>query len=272
MTALHWIATGSDDGPTVLLSNPLGASLAVWRDLAAGLEPGFRVIRYDSRGHGRSPVGDAPIDIDSLADDAADVLDAAGAEHAHIVGLSLGGMVGMSLAARAPSRVRSLTLMCTAAFFPDKAVWSERAGTARAGRMADLADGSLARWFTGKWAQEHPAEMMAAREMFLSTSAEGYARTAAAVGALDLRDSLARIECPALVIAGGSDPSTPPAFLREITAGIERSRFRELEGAHWLPVESAEAVAAAVLPFLRGVDQRVTDGVLPQHVRHSDNL
>ncbi|AGT87815.1 alpha/beta fold hydrolase [Amycolatopsis mediterranei] len=260
MTDLHWIATGRADGPVVLLSNPLGATSDVWADLAGVLEPRFRVIRYDSRGHGLSPLGKSPIDIGSLVDDAADVLDSASAEHAHVVGLSLGGMVGMSLAARMPTRVRSLTAMCTAAFFPDKEIWGERARAARDGRMADLADSSLERWFTSAWTHRHPAAVQAARRMFLSTSVEGYARTAEAVGALDLRDALPLVVCPALVVAGRFDPSTPSPLLQEIADGIDQSRYRELEGAHWLPVEAAAAVSETVLSFLAEVDQSVNRG------------
>ncbi|SCL29233.1 3-oxoadipate enol-lactonase [Micromonospora pallida] len=250
MTAARWTETGGSAGrDVILLCNPLGAALEVWDPMVGSLRRQHRVVRYDSPGHGGSPLADG-IDIRSLTEVAVGVLDAAGAERAHVVGLSLGGMVGLSLAAVHPSRVVSLSVVCSAAYFPDKELWRQRAALARSGGMAELADGSLSRWFTPAWAERNPAVIDDARAMFLATDPEGYARTAEALGALDLRPALGSVGCPTLVVAGDVDPSTPPAMLREIADGVPDARYEELAGAHWLPVEQSQALGALVLPFI----------------------
>ncbi|MBR7741688.1 alpha/beta fold hydrolase [Phycicoccus sp. BSK3Z-2] len=243
MTALHRTDTGpAGSGEPVLLSNPLGAPLEVWDALADDLAADHRVLRYDPPGHGRSPLREG-VDVDTLADAALEVLDAAGVERAHVVGLSLGGMVGIALAAAHPERVASLGVLCSSAYFADKATWASRVEQARADGLEPLADGSLARWFTPEWASAHPDGMAEARRQFLSTDPEGFARSAEAVGALDLRDRLADVVAPTLVVAGSQDPSTPPWMGREIAEGVLGARYEELDGAHWLPVERPADVA-----------------------------
>ncbi|WP_278235819.1 alpha/beta fold hydrolase [Isoptericola sp. AK164] len=251
MTDVRWTAS-EEPRPgreTVLLSNPLGAPLELWDDVTDALAPSFRVLRYDSPGHGGSPLRDE-ITIETLTDVALEVLDAAEVERAHVVGLSLGAMVGLSLAARAPGRTASLAVLCSSAYFPDKQVWQDRAATARAEGLDGLAGGSLARWFTPGWAAEHPDAIEAARAMFVGTDPEGYARTAEAVGALDLRPSLPEVAAETLVVAGDADPSTPPAMLRAIADAVPHARYEELAGAHWLPVERPDAVVERLVPFL----------------------
>lgn len=251
MTDIRWAQSEDASGgkPVLLLSNPLGAALEVWDPILVGLTGSFRVLRYDSPGHGKSPIRD-DMELASLAAVAVEVLDAAGVERAHMAGLSLGAMVAIVSAASHPSRIQTISILCSSAHFEDKQLWSARADEARTAGLEGLADASLARWFTPEWTRSHPAAIAAARRLFLETTPEGYARTVEAVGRMDLRPTLATVTCPALVIAGRSDPSTPPAMLREIADGVRDATYRELDGAHWLPVERPVAVTAVLTQFV----------------------
>lgn len=257
MSDLRWVQTDdvSKSKPVVLLSNPLGASLEVWDPVMAGLSSVFRVVRYDSPGHGGSSLRD-DMDIGALTDVAIEVLDAADADRAHFVGLSLGGMIAISAAAAHPSRVMTASIVCSSAHFEDKLLWSSRAAEARAGGLDGLAGPSLDRWFTTEWVESQADAAEAARRLFLGTTPEGYARTAEAIGRMDLRDALSMVWCPALVVAGRSDPSTPPPMLRAIAEGVRDATYREIDGAHWLPVERPAAVTTVLTEFIEAHDPR----------------
>ena len=145
---VHHVVTGPADAPVVVLSNSMGADLRMWDGVVDALAEHFRVVRYDTRGHGRSPSVPGPYSIDDLADDVIALLDGLGVERAHIVGLSLGGMTAMRLAARNPERVDRLVLLCTGAQLPPAEAWLERAATVREYGSGAVAEAVVARWFT----------------------------------------------------------------------------------------------------------------------------
>src|SRR6476620_1513213 len=146
--AVHAVVTGRSEGPTVVFSNSLGSTHRMWDAQLAAFEERFRIVRYDTRGHGLSPVPLGPYAIDDLADDLIALLDSLGAERAHIVGLSLGGMTAMRVAARNPERIDRLGLLCTGAQLPPASNWTERAATVRAHGSGAVAAGVVERWFT----------------------------------------------------------------------------------------------------------------------------
>jgi len=235
---LAYVVDGPADAPVLLLGGSLGSTVEMWRLQVPVLSRSLRVVRFDHRGHGRSPVLPGPYTVDDLGHDVLALLDHLGVTRAHYAGLSLGGMLGMWLAAHAPDRVDRLALLCTGACLPPAQGWFDRASVVRAGGMAVVADAVVARWFTPGFADAAPF-----RQMLLDTGPEGYASCCEAIGALDLRPVLSRITAPTLVIAGADDPATPPALGQAIAAAIPGARFAVVAGAaHLANVERADEV------------------------------
>jgi 3-oxoadipate enol-lactonase len=165
--------SGRTDGPVVVLSNSLGATHAMWEANLPALEAHFRVVRYDTRGHGRSPVPSGPYSIDDLADDVVALLDRLEVDTAHFVGLSLGGMTGMRLAARNPDRVDRLVALCTGARLTPSVGWHDRATTVRSQGMQAVAEAVVARWYTPAYLEAHPEVKSRSEAAVARTPAEG---------------------------------------------------------------------------------------------------
>jgi 3-oxoadipate enol-lactonase len=241
----------SSSKPALIFSNSLGTDLHMWNAEAEALRARFRIIRYDVRGHGRSygPRGDCT--IERLALDALAVLDAAGAEKAHLVGLSMGGMVGMWLGSNRPERMLSLALCNTSAHIPPKGIWDDRAAAVRKGGFQAITEGVLGRWFTAPFRAEHPQAVDRVRRMLLANDVEGYCGCVAAIRDMDLRETIRAIAVPTLVLAGASDPITPPAHGRQIHDAAKGSRYAEIAAAHLSNIEAPAAFLAAVGGFLK---------------------
>lgn len=249
-TALFYDVVGPDGAPAVAFANSIGTTLEMWDAQAAALAGRYRVVRFDARGHGRSPVVDTPITIDTLAADLAGLLDALGIARAHVVGLSLGGMTAQAFASAYPERVNGLVLMATAAYLPGD--WAARGQTVLADGMAAIVDAVMGRWFTPAF---HTApEAAASRQRFLDIDPRGYAMCCGVIEAMDLRSVLARITAPTLIIAGADDRATPPAMGEEMRAGIAGAELVMLpRAAHILAIEQAAAVNRHLLAFLDGL-------------------
>jgi 3-oxoadipate enol-lactonase len=249
--AVHHVVEGPPDAPALVLSNSLGSTLGVWDRQMAALTPHLRVIRYDLRGHGTSPVPPGPYDIADLGADVLALLDGLGVTHAHVGGLSLGGLIGMWLAANAPDRVDRLVLCCTSPRFGSPEAWAARAAAVLAEGTASVADVVVARWFTPAFAAEFPGFVREMRDMIASTPAEGYAACCGVVERTDLRPSLGSIEAPTLVIAGAEDPAAPPEQAERIATGIANARLVVVENAaHLANVERSGDVNALILEHL----------------------
>lgn len=248
---VHHIVSGRPDGPVVVFSNSLGSTHRMWDAQLAAFEERFRVVRYDTRGHGQSPVPDGPYSIDDLADDVVALLDALDVERAHVVGLSLGGMTAMRLAARNPERVDRLALLCTGAQLPPASAWTDRAATVRADGTKAVAEAVVARWFTPQFLAERPDLKAEHEAMVAATPAEGYAGCCEAIAALDLRADLPNITAPTLAIAGTDDPATPPAKLAEIADNVRNGRLLEVaHAAHLANAEQPGIITPALIDFL----------------------
>ncbi len=194
--SIHYDLSGRADGPVVLLSNSLGTRLEMWDPQLPALGQRYRVLRYDSRGHGRSSVPAGPYSIELLAADAVGLLDALEIGRVHFCGLSKGGMVGQMLGARHAHRLRSLTLCSTACFMAPKELWDQRIAAVREGGMTAIADAVVERWFTAAYRAEPTVVVDRVREMVLETPAEGYAACCAAIRDMDLRETI-RANSPA---------------------------------------------------------------------------
>jgi 3-oxoadipate enol-lactonase len=248
---LNYIVEGPEDAPVLVLSNSLGTSLEMWDDQAPVLGRRFRLLRYDTRGHGRSPAPPGPYAIGDLGGDVVRLLDRLGIERASFCGLSVGGMTGMWLAAEAPERVERLVLLCTSAMLGPKGVWDERIATARGRGMAALVDGVIERWFTPAFRSENPGIVEKMAGTLRETDPEGYAGCCAAIRDMDLRDRLPSIKAPTLVVSGAEDPATPPEHGRLIRDAIPGSRFEVVpDAAHIANVERPEEITQLILNHL----------------------
>ncbi|QYJ03066.1 3-oxoadipate enol-lactonase [Nocardioides panacisoli] len=249
---VHHVLSGPESAPVVVLSNSLGSTHAMWDAQADALAEHFRVVRYDTRGHGRSPVPDGPATIDDLADDLTALLDRLDVARAHLVGLSLGGMTAMRVAARTPDRVDRMVVLCTSAHLSPASSWTDRAATVRAGGAAAVAEAVVQRWYTPGFLESHPAERGAAEQMVAATPAEGYAACCEAIAGMDLRPDLPRIQAPTLAIAGADDPATPPPHLTEIAETVPHGRLLVVpDAAHLANAQQPGTITPAVIDHLR---------------------
>jgi 3-oxoadipate enol-lactonase len=249
---LHHQIDGPEGAPVLVLSNSLGTTLEMWRDQAPALGERFRLVRYDHRGHGGSPVPPGPYTLDDLGRDVLALLDSLGAERFSFCGLSVGGMVGMWLASDAPERVERLALCCTAPRF-DSDTYDARARKVRAEGVGPIADAVLERWFTPEFRATRPETVQWARSMLRGTPAEGYAGCCEAVRDADLTNRLKDIRAATLVIAGAEDPVATVDGAESIRDSIPEARLVVIEGAaHLANVEQPEAVTQAILDHLDG--------------------
>ena len=248
---LHHVDDGPAGAPVLVLGSSLGAVGRMWDPQVPALADRLRVIRYDHRGHGRSPVPAGPYQLADLGGDVLALLDRLKVGRAHIGGLSLGGMVAMWLAAHAPERVDRLVLMSTSAKLGPPEGWAERAAAVRAGGTAAVADTVVGRWFTPEYAAANPATVTYYRDMIAATPPEGYAACCGVVERMDLVPDLARIRANTLVISGTDDPATPPVHAETIAGGISDARLELLPGhAHLANVSAAAEINALLADFL----------------------
>ncbi|MEJ7668660.1 MAG: 3-oxoadipate enol-lactonase [Casimicrobiaceae bacterium] len=247
---LRYRLDGGTNTPVLVLSNSLGTNLSMWEPQMGELTRGFRVLRYDTRGHGESSVTPGPYSIERLGRDVVALLDRLGIDRAHFCGLSLGGMTGMWLAIHAPTRLSRLALCNTAAHMPPADLWNGRIDQVRGGGMEAIVAPVLARWFTPDFLARSPDIAASVRQMVLATPADGYIACCAAIRDMDQREAIAGISAPTLVIAGTHDPATPPADGRFIADHIAGARYVELPAAHLSNIEAGRDFTAALLNFL----------------------
>jgi 3-oxoadipate enol-lactonase len=243
---------GPADAPVLMLSNSLGTNLSMWDPQIAEWSRRFRVLRYDSRGHGLSIAIDRAFSIDTLGKDALAILDHLGIEKAHWCGLSKGGMVGQWLATHAGARLGKVVLANTAAHMGPPSLWDDRIATARGKGMAALVNGVLERWFSPRFREAEPATVARVGSMLTTTPAIGYATCCAAIRDMDQREAIRAVTNPVLVIVGTVDPATPPAAGHLIAQAIPGARTVELDAAHLSNLEQPEAFTKAVQDFLTG--------------------
>ena len=243
----HCRVDGPADAAVLVLSNSLGTNLAMWDVQMPALAARFRVLRYDTRGHGATAVTPGPYSIEMLS---RDVLDALKIERAHFCGLSMGGMTGMWLGAHAADRIDRLVLANAAPKIGSAETWNARIDNVRKGGMEALADAVLDRWFTAGFRARAPETVARMRAMLAATPAEGYMANCAAIRDTDEWNAIPSIRCPTLVIAGTHDAATPPAAGRETAEKIPGARYVELEAAHISNVEAADRFTAEAITFL----------------------
>ncbi|MEH0194280.1 3-oxoadipate enol-lactonase [Caulobacter sp. CCNWLY153] len=247
---LYFRFDGAADKPVLVLLNSIGCDIGLYDAAAPLLLADFRLLRLDTRGHGASdaPAGDYTLDL--LAGDVLAAMEAAGIDKAAVCGTSLGGMIAMELALKAPERLTGLVLACTSASM-DAAAWQARIEIVRGQGVAAIADTALGRFFSEDFRAKHPEAVETVRSGLLSSSAEGYAACGAAIRDMNLLDRLSGILVPTLVIGGAKDVSTPfEGHGDRIAAAIPGAATARLETAHLPSIEAPAAFAGAVRAFL----------------------
>lgn len=246
---------GPPDAPVVALGHSIGTNHGVWDRQIPALRDRFRVLRFDLRGHGvpgaQSPAPRGPYTIAELGTDVLAMLNSCDLDQVAFCGVSLGGMVGMWLAANAPDRISRLVLCCTSAYLQPASLWTGRAAVARSEGMASLTEQVVARWFTPAFIRREPGAAAAVSDMLKNTDPEGYAGCAEAIAAMDLRPLLPGITAPTLVIAGSEDPATPPWHGAQIARAIPGAALTVIRGtSHLACYETPGPVNAALRAHL----------------------
>ncbi len=250
---IHYSLSGKADAPVVVLSNSLGTNLTMWDLQAPALEKHFRLLRYDTRGHGRTGVTPGPYTLEQLARDVLGLLDGLKIDRVHFCGLSMGGMIGMWLGVHAPERIHRLALCSTAPKIGSPETWNPRIEAIRKGGMNAVATAVIERWLTPEFRTRALQPTVALLGLLQVASPEGYTACCEAIRDADLRDAIASIRAPVQVIMGARDPATPAADGRAMAQRIPGARYAELEGSHLCNVESPERFNDALIGFLTAV-------------------
>jgi 3-oxoadipate enol-lactonase len=238
------------EGPVLVFSNSLGTDISMWDPQMAELARHFRILRYDTRGHGQSSVTAGDYTIKQLGRDVLNLLDTLQLERVHFCGLSMGGMIGIWLGVNAPNRLQRLVLCNTAARIGTKEMWNARIDTVRKNGMKPVAAAVIERWFTPEFRASFPERVAKAKAILEKTPPEGYAACCAAIREMDQRNTVGRISLPTLIIYGAQDPVTPPADAEFLNKSVVGSARVELNAAHLSNFEQADGFTEAVSSFL----------------------
>jgi 3-oxoadipate enol-lactonase len=248
---IHYTIEG--EGPVVTMSHALGCNLSLWNEQAKALSAHYRVLRYDTRGHGQTTAPPGPYSLEQMADDLHGLLNGLSISATHFVGISMGGMIGQIFALKYPSMVRSLVLCSTTSRYPTAArsAWVDRICTVEAQGMEPMVEPALERWFTTPFRERREDVMNRVRTMIKDTPPQGYIGCCYAIPTIDVTDRLGEVRCPALVISGEEDPGTPVTMAQEICAAFPFSELVILPSAsHLSNLEQPEAFNRVLLSFL----------------------
>ncbi|MBM3221337.1 MAG: 3-oxoadipate enol-lactonase [Candidatus Rokubacteria bacterium] len=251
--AVNYTLEGPANAPVVTMSHSLATDLSMWDPTVPVLTGRFRVLRYETRGHGKTEAPTGAYTLDQLADDALALLKSLGIDRTHWVGLSMGGMIGQTLALKAPDAFLSLSLCDTSSRIPAdaKPLWQERIKTAETQGMEPLVEPTLQRWFTEPFRKSRKEVVDRVATMIRTTPAAGYAGCCHAIAALDLTDRIGAIKIPTIAIVGEDDPGTPVAAHKVIQEKIAGCRLEILKSAaHLSNMEQPEAFNKALTGFL----------------------
>jgi 3-oxoadipate enol-lactonase len=248
--AFNIIVEGKADGPVLLFSNSLSSNLTMWDPQVQALKNDYRIIRYDSRGHGKSVAGPGAYSIAQLGADALAILDAHKVEKAHFCGLSKGGMVGQWLLTHHRDRIGKAILANTASLMGPPDLWNGRIRNVRQNGMAAIVDATIERWFTKTFIDSSPKIIAEVKKMITSTPAQGYCGCCAAIRDMDQRESIRGIANPVLLISGDQDPATSPTMMQMMRERIKGAAWVSLNAAHISNLEQPEGFTKAMRDFL----------------------
>ena len=252
---IHYRLDGPEQAPVLVLSNSLGTTLSMWDKQIAELTKNFRVLRYDTHGHGQTSKR-GKVTLSQLAEDVITLLDHLNIPKAYFCGISMGGLTGLWLARFAPERFHATAVANPAAKIGEQPGWLSRARTVRSEGMGVVAAGSADRWFSHDFRQHQPAEVEQLCHQLANTDAEGYAECCEALAAADLRAEVAAIRLPMLIIAGEYDPVTTVADADYLHQQIDGSFQVALPASHLSNVEASDEFTAALTAFLERNNER----------------
>ncbi|SFV15078.1 3-oxoadipate enol-lactonase [Pseudoduganella namucuonensis] len=241
---------GPAGAPVLMFSNSLGTTMSMWRPQAEALRHKFRVLRYDTRGHGASGPGAPGCTLAGLGRDALRLLDALEIERASFCGISMGGLTGLWLGVHAGHRLQGLVVANSAARIGTAQGWRQRAKQVRAGGMDGVADGAAGRWFTRGYAARAPEQVAVLIAGLRACPAEGYAECCLALAEADLRDEIGAIDAPTLLIAGLQDPVTTVDDAEDMRGRIRHAACARLDASHLSNIEAAAGFTRALEDFL----------------------
>ncbi|HET9025846.1 MAG TPA: alpha/beta fold hydrolase [Burkholderiaceae bacterium] len=238
--------------PWLVFSHSLACDHTMWDPQMAEFAD-FRILRFDTRGHGKSSAPAGEYTLELLADDLKALLDALSIQRCHFVGLSMGGMIGQQFLLKYPGRLDTVTLADTTSRYPSesRAVWDERLALVRSHGMDAIVPSTLERWFTAAFRASHPDEVGRIGRLIRSTPVTGYAGCAHGIAHINLSSRLTDIDCPALVMVGDSDLGTPQSMAEEIVRAMPRSRLHVIaRAAHLSNVEQPAEFNRVLRQFL----------------------
>jgi 3-oxoadipate enol-lactonase len=244
---------GKQGAPWLAFSHSLACSTRMWDDQIQALKDRFRILAYDTRGHGKSAAPAGPYTLEAMADDLRALVSHLDIQRLHFVGLSMGGMIGQTFAIKYPGIFSSLTLADTTSRYPAEAgpLWQERIRTAETKGMQPLVQPTLERWFTEPFRKNNPDVVRNIATAISTTPVAGYAGCCAAIPKINVTARLKEIKCPVLVICGEQDPGTPPAMAREIQENTPGAKLVMIpQAAHLSNLEQPEAFNRALEGFL----------------------
>ena len=252
---LHYQLDGPADAPVVVFSNSLGADISMWEPQMPAFMREFRVLRYDTRGHGKSETTPGPYTIELLSRDVTGLLDGLGVSRAHFCGLSMGGAIGLWLGIHAADRIAKLMLCNTAAQFGSADAWNARIANVQQAKMrqegmAALVPAIMQRWFTECFLASGSPLLESTRKMLLRCPPDGYIACCEAIRDVNLTGEVARVKARALIISGSHDPATPPRDGRFLADNIPGARYAELNASHLSNIEAAQEFTDVALQFL----------------------
>jgi 3-oxoadipate enol-lactonase len=247
---LHYELSGKAGAPVLLFSNSLGTNLGMWEGQRVALDKQYRILRYDKRGHGQSSVPPPPYKVEQLGCDVLGLLDGLRIDRVNFCGLSIGGLTGMWLGIHAPHRLHKLVLCNTGARIGTGEMWNARIESVRKGGTKSIAPAVVERFFSPEFRARCPQVVSTAQTVLGEISTEGYVGCCSALRDADLRQRIASIHAPTLVIAGGRDNATPPALGQELRDHIPGAQYVELPAAHLSNIEAASEFNAALTKFL----------------------
>ncbi|GAB3014728.1 bifunctional 3-oxoadipate enol-lactonase/4-carboxymuconolactone decarboxylase PcaDC [Spirosoma pulveris] len=250
--SINYQLQGTPNSPVLIFSNSLGAEMMMWDDLLPFLLPYFRVLRYDTRGHGGSETTSGPYTIDLLGQDVIDLMDSLNIEQAYFCGLSMGGLIGQWLGIHQPHRFKKLVLSNTGAKIGNDERWNGRIATINEHGLQAIVDDTMERWFTESFRRENPERVADTKAMFLRSPVDGYAACCAAIRDADFREKLGQLSVDTLVITGDEDPVTNVEQAEFLRDRIPNAQLAILPARHLASTELPQPYAQVLINFLVG--------------------
>lgn len=247
---IHYDLRGPERLPVLVFSNSLGTTLEMWNPQVGPFANHFRILRYDTRGHGRSGVTQGDYTIAQLSQDLLHLLDFLQLDQVYFCGLSMGGAIGIHLGSQVAQRLHKLVLCNTAAKFGTLETWNARIHAVEAGGMKAVAGSVIERWFTPQFRDANPVETQATLSMLETANPLGYLSCCAAVRDADASHSLGSVHVPCLVLTGTLDPVAPPAAAHYLVTNIKGAQYAEVSAAHLSNIEARDDFNRHVLDFL----------------------